>query len=254
MYTPLEDWEFNTLGIYNYRKPGQYDLWFNFVRTNCFRDDGDYAEVGVFNGKTLLATALLLRELGSTKTIFAYDSFEGFPVKSAIQVEDQIRIPSSQKDLTFQDQKLFERRRKLVLIAKSLFSEKLNSLNISNSKDFSTVKLSDLLKKIDFLGLTNIKIIKGFYSETLNGTCQEMQACGGLFLDCDLYESYRAALKVFWPILTTNGMVYLDEYYSIKFPGAKIAVDQYLADKNFRTINFSGRVDDEFDRIAIIKQ
>ena len=114
--------------------------------------------------------------------------------------------------------------------------------------------MSDLLKKIDFLGLTNIKIIKGFYSETLNGTCQEMQACGGLFLDCDLYESYRAALKVFWPILTTNGMVYLDEYYSIKFPGAKIAVDQYLADKNFRTINFSGRVDDEFDRIAIIKQ
>ena len=254
MYTPSEDWEFNTLDIFNYKKSGQYDLWFNFVRMTCFRDEGNYAEVGVFKGKTLLATALLLRELGSTKTIFAYDSFEGFPIKSAIQLEDKIRFPSSTKDLTFEDHQLFERRRKLVLIANSLSSEKVTPLNISNSNDFSTGNLSDLKKKIDFLGLTNIKIVKGFYSETLKGTCREMSACSGVFLDCDLYESYLASLKYFWPILTHGAVAYLDEYYSLKFPGAKIAVDQFLADKNFRKINFSGRVDDEFDRIAIVKQ
>jgi hypothetical protein len=254
MYTPSEQWDFDTLDIYNYKKPGQYDLWFNFIRMSCTIDESDYAEVGVFKGRTLLATALLLRELGSKKTIFAYDSFEGFPVKSAIQFEDQIRIPSSLKDLTFQDQQLFERRRKLILIANSLSSEKVNPLNISNSKDFSTGKLSDLLKKIDFLGLTNIKIIKGFYSETLKSTCREMPTCGGLFLDCDLYESYMASLKYFWQILTPGAMVYLDEYYSLKFPGARIAVDEFLADKNFGIISFSGRVDDEFDRIAVVKQ
>ncbi len=46
-----------------------------------------------------------------------------------------------------------------------------------------------------------------------------------VFLDCDLYHSYLDCLNFFHD--KTNLMV-LDEYYSLKYPGAKIAVDEWL--------------------------
>lgn len=43
---------------------------------------GDIVEAGVFQGHTLLATALLLRELGSDKKVVGFDSFTGFPKRN----------------------------------------------------------------------------------------------------------------------------------------------------------------------------
>jgi len=67
MFTPKENWEFNTLGIYNYNRSGPYDLYFNNIRLHALLDPGDLIQAGVFNGRTLLATASLLREIGSEK-------------------------------------------------------------------------------------------------------------------------------------------------------------------------------------------
>jgi len=36
-------------------------------------------EAGVFRGKSILATALLLKEIGSPKKVYGFDSFSGFP-------------------------------------------------------------------------------------------------------------------------------------------------------------------------------
>jgi hypothetical protein len=56
-----------------------------------------------------------------------------------------------------------------------------------------------------------------------------------------------------WSNTIKGGIFYLDEYYSLKFPGAKIAVDEFLVGKKFQIINFSGKCDDDFTRNVLVK-
>ena len=74
-----EDWEFNVLQVYNYRKPGPLQYYFDYVMENCDRIPGDLVEAGVFRGRSLIGMALLLKELGSSKMLYGYDTWSGFP-------------------------------------------------------------------------------------------------------------------------------------------------------------------------------
>ena len=40
---------------------------------------GDILEAGVYKGKSLITTAMLLKKLNSGKRVFGFDSFTGFP-------------------------------------------------------------------------------------------------------------------------------------------------------------------------------
>ena len=40
-------------------------------------------------------------------------------------------------------------------------------------------------------------------------------------IDCDLYESYQDSLNFIWYKLSKRGFIHLDEYYSLKYPGAR---------------------------------
>ena len=53
-----------------------------------------------------------------------------------------------------------------------------------------------------------------------------------VLLDFDLYKAYSDVLPVVWPLLRDGGAIYLDEYFSYKFPGARIAVDEFLLSHN----------------------
>ena len=54
-------------------------FWFDHIRNNALNDDGDIFEFGVYQGGSLISAALLLKEVGSKKTIYGFDSFTGFP-------------------------------------------------------------------------------------------------------------------------------------------------------------------------------
>ena len=56
-----------------------------------------------------------------------------------------------------------------------------------------------------------------------------------------------------WENTTKGGMIYLDEYYSLKFPGAKIAVDEFIKDKEINIKSESTNFDPNFLRSYIIK-
>ena len=62
-----DDWEFTALGIYNYKRPGKLDYLISFIKANHMRFEGDIFEVGVFKGASLIALAMILKELGSNK-------------------------------------------------------------------------------------------------------------------------------------------------------------------------------------------
>jgi hypothetical protein len=129
----------------------------------------------------------------------------------------------------------------------------INYKNVSSSKNFSDAGLEKLLRKIEFLGLSNIKIVKGNFSETMAKSNSFDGQIFASFLDCDLYESYKTSLNFLWLNTIKGGIFYLDEYYSLKFPGAKKAVDEFLKGKEFQIINYSGLSNDDFARNVLVK-
>ena len=74
-----KDWEFNVLGATNPRNAGALRFYFDFVRAKHSKMEGDIVESGVYQGKSLLDIALMLKELGSGKKVYGFDSFSGFP-------------------------------------------------------------------------------------------------------------------------------------------------------------------------------
>jgi hypothetical protein len=79
MITIQEDWEFNVLGIYNFLKPGRFDALFKFIQDNHSKMPGDIVEAGVYRGSSLIALGMFLKQLGSDKKVYGFDSFAGFP-------------------------------------------------------------------------------------------------------------------------------------------------------------------------------
>lgn len=223
-----EEWEFNILDVYNYRKPGPLEGYFTFVREHHRVLPGDLLEAGVYRGKSLLGMALMLQELGSKKKIYGYDTWSGFP---------PIYGPQDRLDRweeLFRAGRIsarhFEKTR-LQVAHRALGSpsQKIDSSNISLSGDFSSCAKADLERKISYLGLHNIILVEGSFDRTMNPEAEQPETLMAALIDADLYASYQVALPHIWSRLTHGGYVYLDEYYSLKFPGAMIACDEFFA-------------------------
>lgn len=224
-----EDWEFNVLGVYNYRKPGTKKHYFEFIAANHARLLGDIVEAGVFRGRSLLATALLLKELGSRKTVYGFDTFTGFPpVYDAHDQPGEFDRLLEQGRISADHHAKILRHRRLRAVCSP---GSLSTAAISQSGDFSDNALELLQRKIAALGLDNIVLVPGPFESTMASPSAKPSRVMAALVDCDLYQSYRAALPFIWARLESDGYVFLDEYYSLKFPGARIATDEFFADR-----------------------
>ena len=99
--------------------------------------------------------------------------------------------------------------------------------------------------------LDNIILKKGDFKETMkinNGPKKIMCA----LIDADLYESYNLSLPFIWNKLSKNGFIFLDEYYSLKFPGARIATNNFFKNKMQKPKILSKRKLD-FERWGVFK-
>ena len=125
--------------------------------------------------------------------------------------------------------------------------------NISSSLDFSETPLSLLKRKIKYLGLDNIVLVDGDYKETMTKKMHKNIKFMATLVDCDLYESHKIALPFVWDRLVEGGYMYLDEYYSLKFPGARIATDEFFVNKADKPEMYS-RKSMDFERWFVIKK
>ena len=59
MLTINDDWEFNALGNYTYKKPAKLDYLISFIKENhrCF--EGDIFEVGIFKRSSLIDLGMI---------------------------------------------------------------------------------------------------------------------------------------------------------------------------------------------------
>ena len=104
--------------------------------------------------------------------------------------------------------------------------------NISSSNKFDNTSVHLVKKKINFFSLSSkINLIKGDFKRTLKIEKNLPKKISAGLIDCDLFEGYEVTLKFFWPRLSINGRLFLDEYYSLKFPGPRIAVNSFLKKK-----------------------
>ncbi len=158
--------------------------------------EGDIAECGVFQGGSLVAMGLYLRQQGIKKLIYGFDSFGGFDPES---VKRDLQLGGAPND---------ER----------------------HERGFRETSEETVLAKVNRFRLTNIKLIPGYFSHSLRKFSQPTSFCF-VHLDVDLYDSYHECLEFFYPRMVSGGIVLLDEYNDPPWPGCNKAVDEFLTGK-----------------------
>lgn len=250
-FIPQSSWEFNTLGVYDFTKPGPYQYIFKFLQENQSNLNGDILEAGTYRGRTALSMGLFLDQHRFTGTIHGFDTFSGFPMYSINDMPERFQELFELKLIT---EDHFSRVQRLRLIKEDLFKQDFHPAKTSSSGDFSNNSIDSLYTKIEFLGLRNICLHVGPFETTMKlGEAQNLRF-SVIFLDCDLYDGYMETLQYGWDKLIPGGIVFLDEYYSLKFPGARIAVNEFFADKkDFELIEISDTSYDDFERWVVRK-
>jgi len=250
MINKNKNYVFDMLGLEGPHKQtiSQQRFWYDHIRKNAFKDDGDIFEFGVYRARSLITAALILKELNSKKKIYGFDTFEGFPSLSKFDDLNQF------KNNKYFNKKLVNEVKNYLKLKKIFFKKKkFNSYSISTSKDFRDTSYEDVIKKINYFKLDNIKLIKGEFKNTVpkffNKNNIKISSCN---IDCDLYDSYKLLLPIVFQNLSNKGYIFLDEYYSLKFPGAKIATDDFCKKFKIKIKKHKTRVG-EFERYYLAK-
>ena len=246
------DWNYNVLNIYNFRKSGPYKFVFDFLSENQSYLNGDILEAGAFNGRTALAFALFLKENNLAGHVHAFDTFEGFPEYSEFDLFENFEVLFSSGQI---DRFHFDHIKEMEELSKSVFLREMTPATSSSSGNFSNVDLPLLYRKIDLLRLENLTLHKGQFSTTMKSSQLLDLQYSLIFIDCDLYDGYLTTLEYGWKRLKKGGLIFLDEYYSLKFPGARIATNNFLSkiDDNSFELDEVSDAGDDFERWVIRK-
>jgi predicted O-methyltransferase YrrM len=165
---------------------------------------GEIVECGVFKGVSFVRFAHFREIFGlsDSKRITGFDTFDEFP--------DPTYAP---------DKELLDR-----FLA--------DAGNMSISKDQLTEILNN--KKLD----KNIALVEGDVSITIPEYVKSNKRLSISFLnlDVDLYEPSRVILENLYPLLSSGGILLLDDYG--KFPGETRAVDEYFSEKEVEIRQF----------------
>ena len=193
---------------------------------------------------------MYFKELGSDKKVFGYDSFRGFPMEKN-PMDDYKRFEELFADGSISQQHWNEIRRYWNTIGFLKSDVKLDQFSISTSNAFADVSMESIERKIDFLELDNIVLVPGYFKDTMvHGLGPDKVFIANL--DCDLYDGYKIALPFVWERLQTGSYIWLDEYYSLKFPGGRIATDEFFAGKSDGPQMYP-RVEGAFERWFVVK-
>ena len=245
----IDGWEIEALGLTNPKKPSRLDLWFEFLAHDAPKITGDVAEFGIFRGASFVPSALILNEVAPQKTLYGFDSFSGFP-----EVEDS--ADSLKNFLVLAEEgKISEGHFEKVVRAQGIRAKTGRGddfRTVSTSSDFSSTNRQVVDVRLAHFHLQNTRILEGYFEETINSIAGV--ALAGILLDSDLYEGYRLILNLLSDSVSQGGMVFLDEYFSLKFAGPKIAVDEYLR-QNPRVWELHGFLEEAtgFERFVLRK-
>lgn len=201
--------------------------------------NGIYLECGVYRGSTILTAHEFCKLKNIDKNFIGVDSFNGFPLNQIANAND---LPEA-FDQLLSDGKISKEHYDLAK-ERLLKLQKQSHLHSEYFSDPGQIIFEQAEKR-------NINLIKGTFSECLPTLNIPISV---LHIDCDLYESYLECLRLQFKNVVSGGFIVLDEYYSLKYPGARIAVDEFL--KTLHTSEYSLKMfkTDNFERWYIEKK
>ena len=95
--------------------------------------------------------------------------------------------------------------------------------------------------------------LEGTLAMSMNRGMYASSLCGGTQVKHFRQELSRAPVFIF-NNLEEGGYIHLDEYYSLKYPGPKIATDKFLKNNPDASLQKNLTRDSEFDRFFIRKK
>ena len=200
--------------------------------------EGSFVECGVFEGNTLITSAIYMKNSGIDKKVFGIDTFEGFVPSQSVHRNDAPEM----------FEKLYESG-KITKDHLEKSKERISKNKLKNShlsSEYFSLSSKSVFKDSKSLG---VNLIKGKFSDVLPSFSDKISV---LHIDCDLYEPYLECLNLLYEKVSVGGIVVFDEYYSLKYPGARIAVDEFLSKRKDFSLNMF--LTGEFERWYLTKK
>lgn len=202
----LIDEKFHQLTYYNVLSSASFSSFFKKIE----KLEGDIVECGIGRSRSLVILSSLLINSSCKRTLYAFDSFEGFP-------------EPTEEDL-------------------SKRNPKKGDWNCSPSgkykytEDFCLTILKEAEIPLDKLKL---EIKKGFFNESLPKANIEKIAL--LNIDGDLYSSYKDCLTYLYDKVVPGGIILFDDFseetaINPAFPGARKATLEFLGKEKYEKI------------------
>jgi hypothetical protein len=161
----------------------------------CLALPGDLAECGVWQGSTLIPTALFVRRRAPDKRVLGFDSFQGL---------NHTVAHDAALDGDHDDRK-----------------------RVGGFSDTSYAAVRERVRHFDVAD--TVTLVPGYFQDTLRRHA-DARFCF-VHLDCVIYDSYKECLEFFYPRMNKGGIILIDEYNDPPWPGCTQAVDEFLAGK-----------------------
>jgi O-methyltransferase len=149
---------------------------------------GDVVECGVWRGGSSMLAAGTLKELGASRTVWLYDTFEGMTAPTYNDGAEALETWSQQ------------------------------------GNRWCNADLEDVRRNMASIGYSHVRYVKGPVEHTIPGEIPERISL--LRLDTDFYKSTQHELEHLWPRLSPGGVLVLDDYG--RWEGQRRAVDEYF--------------------------
>lgn len=168
---------------------------------------GDFVECGVWRGGNALAALMVFEALGSGKSVWLYDTFEGMTEPD----EEDFQLQSEES-------------------AKAQFEKSQRD----GHNAWCYASLEDVQNNLKEAGvnLSSAKLIQGDIVETLKDEKNVPDTISALRLDTDWYASTKAEMEVLYPRLTTQGVLIVDDYGY--WNGSRKAIDEFFETTDYQ--------------------
>jgi O-methyltransferase len=151
---------------------------------------GAFVECGVAQGTSLVIMAALA---GPDRLVWGFDSFEGFP-----ELSD----------------------------ADSGSGAEFVGMACSGAEGESAVYNTFAAADVP---MTNVRLVKGWYVDTVPGLVDQVGPIALLRLDSDFHDATRFTLEQFYDQVVSGGSVIINDYFA--FEGCRKAVDDFRAER-----------------------
>lgn len=245
-----ESWELNVLGVYDFVSPHPttgLEEWFTFLDRSADLT-GDVCEFGVFRGRSLIGAALMLAQKDDGRRVIGFDTFAGFPALADQDLPERFEEMSERGQIAPEHLERVRRNAQLL----EATGRSIDPMRSSTSGAFQATSRALIEERAALVGVGDrITLFEGDFKDTLGLPENEDRVVSAVLIDSDLYDGYAQVLPWAWERLQPGGMIYLDEYYSLKFPGPRIAVDEFCAARSIEPTML--RRDGSFERWAILR-